>query len=68
MEPDLQERPVYPLAQQVNEALAGAVFPLLPRQLVWVALQNEAPATLVSLLSGLAPRRFGSVDEVIRAV
>ncbi len=54
----------FPLARQLSDALLGAVYPLQPNELSLVARENEAPATLVTLLSGLPPRRFGSLREV----
>ena len=43
-----------PLAQPLQEALLGAVFPLSQGQLVRLARENEASALLVSLLSTAA--------------
>jgi uncharacterized protein DUF2795 len=71
MEPDEVERaagPSFPLAGQVEAALAGAVYPLSRRELVLVALANETPRTLISILEGVPDRRFGSLDEVQVAV
>jgi hypothetical protein len=56
--------PTYPLARQVSEALAGAVYPLTRGHLVWVARENDAPATLLTLLSNLVDRSYRSLDEV----
>jgi hypothetical protein len=56
---------VYPLAEEVHRALLGAVFPLTRKQIVWIAHENEAPDTLLSLLSALPEGRFG-LDEVTR--
>jgi hypothetical protein len=53
-----------PLAQPLQEALLGAVFPLSQGQLVRLARENEASALLVSLLSTLPRRSFESVDAV----
>ena len=51
-----------PLARQVSDALQGVL--LRPRQLGIIARENEAPAMLVTLLSGLPPRPFASLREV----
>lgn len=57
-----------PLAQSLQEALQGAVFPLSAEELTWVARENEAPPVMLSLLAGLARRRFASVDDVAQAL
>ncbi|MCE9666875.1 DUF2795 domain-containing protein [Myxococcus stipitatus] len=48
----------------LHEALDGAVFPLSREELVWVARENEAPATVLSLLGALPPGEFASLDAV----
>ena len=58
----------FPMASLVNEALLGAVFPLGARQLVQVARENEAPSTVLTLLSALAERAYASLDDVAQAV
>jgi len=71
MEPDEVERaagPSFPLAKQVADALAGAVYPLSRRELVLVARANEAPKTLISILEGIPDGRFRSLDDVQVAV
>lgn len=55
---------VHPLAREVTQALAGAVYPLSRDQLVVLARENEAPRMLVTLLSGLPARTFASEAEV----
>ncbi|NBD10677.1 DUF2795 domain-containing protein [Corallococcus sp. Z5C101001] len=60
--------PSVSLAQSLQEALRGAVFPLTAEQLMWVARENEAPAHLVSLLGSLPRGRFPSVDTVALAL
>jgi len=62
------QQQTFPLAKQVSEALLGALFPLRRDLLVWVARENEAPPTLVSLFSGLPDRVYRSLDEVQEAV
>ncbi|HET9451350.1 MAG TPA: DUF2795 domain-containing protein [Aggregicoccus sp.] len=52
------------LARDVSGALAGAVFPLSPEQLLRVARENEAPGPLLTLLSALPSRRFDSLEAV----
>lgn len=59
---------VHPLAQQVSDALLGAVFPLWRGQLVRVARENEAPATLLTLLSQLPDVCYPSLAEVQEAL
>ena len=71
MEPDEVEEvvgPVFPLAKQVESALAGAVYPLTRREVVLVARANETPKTLISILEGISDGRFRSLDEVQVAV
>ncbi len=53
-----------PLAQPLQKALLGAVFPLSTEQLVWLARENEAPPVVLSLLSNLPGRLFESLDAV----
>jgi len=52
------------LSGALPEALAGAVFPLSPEQLLRVARENEAPGALLTLLSALPRRRFDSLEAV----
>lgn len=59
---------LYPLARQVSEALVGAVYPLARRELVWVARENEAPATLLTLLSDLKAGPYLSLADVQEAL
>lgn len=56
------------MAKQVSDALSGAVFPLERHQVIWVARENDASATLLTMLSALPPRRFLSEDEVESAL
>ncbi len=58
----------HPVAKPVSDALGGAVYPLTRDELIWVARENEAPSTVLSLLSSLPPRRFRSLDDVQRAI
>jgi hypothetical protein len=53
-----------PLAQPLQKALIGAVFPLSTEQLVLLARENEAPPVVLSLLSGLPRQRFDSLDGI----
>jgi Protein of unknown function (DUF2795) len=55
-------------AHDVPAALAGAVFPLSAEQLVRVARENEAPGSLLTLLSALPRRSFDSLENVAEAV
>jgi hypothetical protein len=55
-------------AHDVPAALAGAVFPLSAEQLVRVARENEAPGTLLTLLSALPRRSFNSLEHVAETV
>ncbi|MFP2911895.1 DUF2795 domain-containing protein [Pyxidicoccus sp. 3LFB2] len=57
-----------PLAQSLHEALLGAVFPLTAEELTWVARENEAPPTVLTLLGALPRGRFASVDAVALAL
>lgn len=59
---------VHPLAQQVSEVLLGAVFPLWRLQLLRVARENEAPPTLLTLLSQLPDACYASLAEVQEAL
>ena len=52
----------------LSEALQGAVFPLSSRQLVWLARENDASASLLSLLSALTGSAYGSVSAVRTAL
>jgi hypothetical protein len=67
---ELEERvgPPLPLAQSLHQALLGAVFPLTAEELTWVARENEAPPTVLSLLGALPRGRFASVDAVAVAL
>ncbi|AKQ67448.1 hypothetical protein A176_004360 [Myxococcus hansupus] len=60
--------PPLPLAESLQKALEGAVYPLSARQLTWVARENEAPSLVLSLLGSLPRIRFDSVDAVARAL
>ncbi|XXF75812.1 DUF2795 domain-containing protein [Myxococcaceae bacterium GXIMD 01537] len=66
--PEGREGQSFPLAQPLDAALRGAVFPLSAEQLVRVARENEAPATVLSLLSALPSRQYPSLDGVTRAL
>lgn len=57
-----------PLAQSLHQALLGAVFPLTAEELTWVARENEAPPTVLSLLGVLPRGSFPSVDAVAVAL
>lgn len=60
---------LHPLARPLSDALKGAVYPLVRRELVLVARENDAPATLLTLISGM--RRAGpylSLAEVQEAL
>ena len=59
---------VHPLAGEVARALRGAIFPAERTSLVHVARENEAPRTLLTLLSGLPNRRFAHAAEVVQAL
>ena len=52
------------LTRDVSGALAGAIFPLSPEQLLRVARENEAPGTVLTLLSALPRRSFDSLESV----
>ncbi|MBN1210654.1 MAG: DUF2795 domain-containing protein [Myxococcaceae bacterium] len=62
--PEARAEPVLSLAAMLRQALQGAVFPLSVEQLVRVARENEGPAAILSLLSGLPRREFRSLEEV----
>lgn len=55
-------------ARLAHRALEGAVFPLEREQLVWVARENDAEPGWLSWLSQLAPRLYGSLEEVATAL
>ncbi len=57
-----------PLAQSLHQALLGAVFPLTAEELTWVARENEASPTVLSLLGVLPRGSFPSVDAVAVAL
>jgi hypothetical protein len=57
-----------PLAESLQQALVGAVFPLNAEELAWVARENEAPRVVLSLLSSLPRGDFASVDAVAVAL
>lgn len=65
---DVREGQPFPLAQPLDEALRGAVFPLSAEQLVRVARENEAPTVVLTLLGALPRAQFASVDAVTRAL
>ncbi|MET0400771.1 MAG: DUF2795 domain-containing protein [Cystobacter sp.] len=52
------------LTRSLSQALQGAVFPLSGRQLVHLARENDAPASVLTLLSSLPGGTFGSVAAV----
>ena len=56
------------LDQSLHQALRGAVFPLSVQQLVWLARENEAPASVLTLLSGLPAKMFSSSSAVQQGV
>ncbi|MBM4381328.1 MAG: DUF2795 domain-containing protein [Deltaproteobacteria bacterium] len=53
-----------PLAERLDGALAGAVFPLEPNNLAVVARSNGASHKIIRMLAGLPDRAFGSVGDV----
>jgi hypothetical protein len=57
-----------PLAQPLQEALLGAVYPLSTQQLVWLARENDTPPVVLSLLCNLPGREFESLDAVQQAL
>lgn len=63
---DEMQRPdlVSPLDSSLQLALRGAVFPLSVQQLVWLARENEAPASVLTLLSALPGGVFASAGAV----
>ncbi|EPX63644.1 hypothetical protein D187_006052 [Cystobacter fuscus DSM 2262] len=56
------------LVLALSQALRGAVFPLSRTQLVWLARENDAAASLLTRLSGLPEGVFASLAEVERAL
>ncbi|OJH39668.1 hypothetical protein BON30_19490 [Cystobacter ferrugineus] len=52
----------------LSQALRGAVFPLSRSQLVWLARENDAAASLLTRLNGLPEEVFASLAEVERAL
>jgi hypothetical protein len=54
------------MADDLQKALLGAVFPLSVDQLVLLARENEAAPGVLSLLSTLPRRRFESLEAVAR--
>ena len=48
--------------------MRGAVFPLSVEQLVWLARENEAPASVLTVLSGLPRGAFASCGAVQQGV
>ncbi|AGC44387.1 hypothetical protein MYSTI_03071 [Myxococcus stipitatus DSM 14675] len=60
--------PPLPLTQSLQKALLGAVFPLTAEELTWVARENEAPSSVLSLLGSLPQGRFSSMDAVTSAL
>ncbi len=67
-EHDAMTADVHPLAGDVTRALSGLVFPADRRELLFVARENEAPRTLMSLFAALPHRRFISPEDVVDAV
>ncbi len=65
---EVREGQPSPLAQPLDEALRGAVFPLSVEHLVHVARENEAPPVLLTLLSSLPSRAYDSLDTVTRTL
>jgi hypothetical protein len=57
-----------PLAQPLQEALLGAVYPLSTEQLVWLARENDTPPVLLSLVGTLPGRQFESLEAVQQAL
>ena len=53
-----------PVAERLDGALAGAVFPLEPGSLAVVARSNGASQKIIRALAGLPERPFGSVGDV----
>ncbi|WP_395856017.1 DUF2795 domain-containing protein [Cystobacter fuscus] len=56
------------LVVALSQALRGAVFPLSRSQLVWLARENDAAASLLTRLSGLPEGVFASSGDVERAL
>ncbi len=56
------------LVEALAQALLGAVFPLSRSQLVWLARENDAAASLLTRLNGLPEQVFASQAEVERAL
>jgi hypothetical protein len=52
------------LTRDVSGALAGAIYPLSPEQLLRVARENEAPGPVLTLISALPRRSFDSLEAV----
>lgn len=52
------------VATELEDALAGALFPLSRRELVLLARENEAGEALVAMLSTLPEASFRSQQEV----
>ncbi len=65
---EVREGQPSPLAQPLDAALRGAVFPLSAEHLVLVARENEAPSVLLTLLSSLPRRTYASLDTVTRVL
>ena len=61
MEPSERDQPL-------TQALRGAVFPLSGDQLVWLARENEASASVLTLLSHLPRVSFASLGAVQQGV
>lgn len=60
--------PPLPSAASLRQALQGAVFPLSMEQLGRVARENDAPASLLTLLGGLPRGEFRSFEAVEHAL
>ena len=54
------------MADDLQKALLGAVFPLSADQLLLLARENEAAPGILSLLSTLPRSRFESLEAVAR--
>lgn len=52
------------VATELEDALAGALYPLSRRELVLVARENEAGEALLALLSSLPDTSFQSEQDV----
>lgn len=57
-----------PLAPELSQGLAGAVFPLSRADLIQVARENEAPTTLLTLLEGIPERTYRRLSDVEHAI